>query len=86
VLHSGCTNHLIREKKMFTSFEKNVTTYDSITFGDNSQGKVLGHGKLLSLPNIIFLKFFLLNLSTTICCPFHNFVRWATIVCSPIRV
>jgi hypothetical protein len=33
------------EKKIFTSFEKNVTTNDSITFGDNSQGKVLGHGK-----------------------------------------
>jgi hypothetical protein len=32
------------EKKMFTSFEKNDTTCDSITFEDNSQGKVLGHG------------------------------------------
>jgi hypothetical protein len=31
---------------MFTSFEKNNTTSDSITFGDNSQGKVLGHGKI----------------------------------------
>jgi hypothetical protein len=30
---------------MFTSFEKNDTTSDSITFGDNSQGKVYGHGK-----------------------------------------
>jgi hypothetical protein len=34
------------EKKMFTSFEKNDTTSDSITFGDSSQGKVLGHGKI----------------------------------------
>jgi hypothetical protein len=34
------------EKRMFTSFEKNNTTSDSITFGDNSQGKVLGHGKI----------------------------------------
>jgi hypothetical protein len=25
---------------------KNNTTSDSITFGDNSQGKVLGHGKI----------------------------------------
>jgi hypothetical protein len=31
---------------MFTSFEKNDTTSDSITFGDNSQDKVLGHGKI----------------------------------------
>jgi hypothetical protein len=31
---------------MFTSFEKSDTTSDSITFGDSSQGKVLGHGKI----------------------------------------
>jgi hypothetical protein len=43
---SGCTNHMTGEKRMFTSFEKNDTTNDSITFRDNSQGKVLGHGKL----------------------------------------
>jgi hypothetical protein len=46
VLDSGCTNHMTREKKMFTSFEKNDTTSDSITFGDVSQGKVLGHCKI----------------------------------------
>jgi hypothetical protein len=31
---------------MFTSFEKNDTLSDSITFGDNSQGKVLDHDKI----------------------------------------
>jgi hypothetical protein len=46
VLDSVCINYMIREKKMFTSFEKNDTSSDSITFGDNSQGKVLGHGKI----------------------------------------
>jgi hypothetical protein len=46
VLDSGCANHMTEEKRMFTSFEKNDTTSDSITFGDNSQGKVLGHGKI----------------------------------------
>jgi hypothetical protein len=46
VLDSGCTNHMTREKRMFTSFKKNDTTSDSIIFGDNSQGKVLGHGKI----------------------------------------
>jgi hypothetical protein len=46
VLDSGCTNHMTGEKKMVTSFEKNDTTSDSITFGDNIQGKVLGHGKI----------------------------------------
>jgi hypothetical protein len=34
------------EKKMFTSFEKNDITSDSITFGDNSRGKVLHHDKI----------------------------------------
>jgi hypothetical protein len=37
---------MTREKKMLTSFEKNDTTSDSITFGENSQGKFLGHGKI----------------------------------------
>jgi hypothetical protein len=46
VVNSGCTNHMIREKKIFTSFEKNDTTSDSITFRDNSQGNVLGHGNI----------------------------------------
>jgi hypothetical protein len=46
VLDSGCTNHMTKEKRMFTSFEKNDTSSDSITFGDNSQGKVLGLGKI----------------------------------------
>jgi hypothetical protein len=35
------------EKKIFTSFEKNDTTSDSITFEDSSQGKVLDHGKIV---------------------------------------
>jgi hypothetical protein len=46
VLNSGCINHMTREKRMFTSFEKNDTSSDSITFGDNSQSNVLGHGKI----------------------------------------
>jgi hypothetical protein len=46
VLDSGCTNHMSGEKKMFTSFEKNDTTSDRITFEDNRQGKVLDHGKI----------------------------------------
>jgi hypothetical protein len=35
-----------QKKRMFISFEKNDTTNDSITFGDNSQGKVIGHGRI----------------------------------------
>jgi hypothetical protein len=45
VLDSGCTNHMTGEKNVFTSFEKNDDPSDNITFGDNSQEKVLGYGK-----------------------------------------
>jgi hypothetical protein len=47
VLDSGCTNHMIEEKEMFTSFEKNDCPSDTITFGDNSQEKVFGYGKIV---------------------------------------
>jgi hypothetical protein len=46
VLDSGCTNHMTREKEMFTSFKENDCPSDTITFGDNSKGKVLGYGKI----------------------------------------
>jgi hypothetical protein len=46
VLDSGCTNHMTGERRMFTSFEKNECESDCITFGDNSQGQVLGFGKI----------------------------------------
>jgi hypothetical protein len=86
VLDSGCTNHMTGEKKMFTSFVKNDTTSDSIRFGDNSQNKVLCHGKIAITTEHSIFKVFLLNPYTIICCLFHNFVRWAIIICSPIRV
>jgi hypothetical protein len=34
------------ERRMFTSFEKNDCPSDCITFGDNSQAKVLGFDKI----------------------------------------
>jgi hypothetical protein len=46
VLDSGCTNHMTGERRMFTSFEKNGCESDCIMLGDNSQGKVLGFGKI----------------------------------------
>jgi hypothetical protein len=46
VLDSGCTNHMIGEKMIFTSFEKNDCPSDCITFDDNSQGKVLSFGEI----------------------------------------
>jgi hypothetical protein len=46
VLDNECTNHMTGERRMFTSFEKNDCESDCITFGDNSQGKVLGFSKI----------------------------------------
>jgi hypothetical protein len=46
MIDSGCTNHMIEERRMFTSFEKNDCPSDCITFGVNSQGKVIRFGKI----------------------------------------
>jgi hypothetical protein len=45
VLDSGSINRMTRERRMFTSFEKNEYETDCITFGDNNQDQVLGFGK-----------------------------------------
>jgi hypothetical protein len=46
VLDSACTNHMIGERRIFTSFEKNECESDCIMFNDNSQSQVLGFGKI----------------------------------------
>jgi hypothetical protein len=46
VLDRGCTNHMTGEKEVFTSFEENDCPSNTITFGDNSEGKVFGYGKI----------------------------------------
>jgi hypothetical protein len=58
---------MTKENKMFASFKKNDTTCDSITFGDNSQGKVLGHGKIAitaehSISKVLLVKYLDYNL------------------------
>jgi hypothetical protein len=37
---------MIREKHMFTSFEENNCPSDTIIFGDNSEGNILGYDKI----------------------------------------
>jgi hypothetical protein len=46
VLDSGCTNHMMGERRTFTSFEKNECESVCIMFGDNSQGQVLSFSKI----------------------------------------
>jgi hypothetical protein len=46
IIDSGWTNHMMREKKIFTSYIKNKDSQDTIIFGDGNQGKVKGLGKI----------------------------------------
>jgi hypothetical protein len=76
---------MISEKKMFTYCDMVENPTERIAFGGNGGGTVVGLGKIaISINHSISIIW--LNLWTTICCSFHNFVRWATIVCSPMRV
>jgi hypothetical protein len=67
VLDSGCTNHMTGERRIFTSFEKNECESDCITFNDNSQGQVLGFGKIAitiehSISKVFLVKYLDYNL------------------------
>jgi hypothetical protein len=49
------------ERRMFTSFKKNYCPSDCITFDDNSQGNVLGFGKITittehSISNVLLIE------------------------------
>jgi hypothetical protein len=46
VLDSRCINYITEERMMFTSFEKNECESNYNTFSNNSQGQVLGFGKI----------------------------------------
>jgi hypothetical protein len=62
VLDSGCTNHMTGGRRMFTSFEKNECESDCITFRHNSQGQVLGFGKISITAEHSISKVFLVEL------------------------
>ncbi|KAK1631017.1 hypothetical protein QYE76_005332 [Lolium multiflorum] len=46
VFDSGCTNHMTGGRGVLDQFIEDVNKKSSITFGDNSKGKVLGYGKV----------------------------------------
>ena len=41
---SGCTNHMIGEKDMFTSFQPSHDQSGNIVFDDNGKGEIIGLG------------------------------------------
>ncbi|KAK1648207.1 hypothetical protein QYE76_066012 [Lolium multiflorum] len=46
VFDSGCTNHMTGGRGVLDQFIEDINKKSSITFGDNSKGKVLGYGKV----------------------------------------
>jgi hypothetical protein len=67
VLDSGCTQHMIRNGRMFTSINIEGFECNKITFGDNSKGKMKGLGKIafsndLSISNLFLVESLSYNL------------------------
>ena len=62
MLDSGCTQHMTGDPRMFNSINESKSNgIDSITFGDNSKGKVKGLGKIaisndLSISNVLLVE------------------------------
>jgi hypothetical protein len=61
VLDSGCINHMTVEKDLFTSFEENDCPSDTIMFGDNGEGRVLGYAKISITTNHSISKILLVD-------------------------
>ena len=54
MLDSGCTNHMIEERSVFSSYSPMTHSNENIVFGDNSKGDVIGLGKVaITLENSI---------------------------------
>jgi hypothetical protein len=67
IIDSGCTNHMTKEKKIFTSYVKNMDSHDTIIFGDGNQGKVKGTSKIAittehSISNVFLVELLSYNL------------------------
>ena len=62
MLDSGCTNHMIGEKDMFTLFQPSYDQTRNIMFGDNGKGEVLSLGKI-AISNDNFISNILLVIS-----------------------
>jgi hypothetical protein len=86
VLDSGCTNHMTREKHMFTSFEENDCPSDIIIFGDNSEGNVLGYDKISITNDHSISKVLLVNYLDYNLLSVSQLCEMGIIVCSLIKV
>ena len=60
MLDSGCTNYMIGERSMFSSYTPKMDSNENILFGDNSKGDVIGLGKVVitlehSITNVLYV-------------------------------
>jgi hypothetical protein len=67
VVDSGCSQHMTKNGRMFTSIDNEGSECDKITFGDNSKGKVKGLSKIaisndLSISNVLLVESLSYNL------------------------
>jgi hypothetical protein len=67
VLDSGCTQHMTRNGRMFTSIDNEDSECDKITFGNNSKDMVKGLDKIaisndLSISNVLLVESLSYNL------------------------
>jgi hypothetical protein len=83
IIDSGYTNHMIGEKRMFSSYEKNEDPQRAITFGDGNQGLVKGLGKIAISPDHSISNVFLVDsldynlLSVSQLCKMgYNYLLW----------
>jgi hypothetical protein len=60
VLDSGCTNHMIGERSMFSTYSLKTDINKNIVFGDNSKGGVIGLGKVVITMSIQVQMFYML--------------------------
>jgi hypothetical protein len=67
IIDSECTNHMTREKKMFTFYVKNKDSHDMIIFGDENQDKVKCLGKISITTGHSISNVFLVNRLVIIC-------------------
>ena len=67
MLDSGCTNHMTKERSMFSSYSPMTHSNKKIVFGDNSKGDVIGLGKVVitlehSITNVLHVDLLSYNL------------------------
>src|SRR3954471_11056280 len=79
-MDSGCTNHMTRDKELFTEEKLTQSSQKYITFSDNNKGKVFGLGKVAIFISIL-IKLCLFDILDIISCLYQSYVIWVCLLC-----